>query len=358
MEVEFDRTGFKFVVRFAAQFTLIYFLVSFSSNLFFDNIYGDHGYALEVGKENLASVISHETSSADNPAITLGFVGDIMLDRGVWQVVSINGRGDFKFIFERSQEELNNLDLLFGNLEGPVSDKGRDLGALYSFRMNPDVIDALLYAGFSVLSLANNHAGDWGEEALRDSINRLGRAGISHVGAGLSAEEAYKPLVFDVDGFKVAILAFTESTGIYEGGNIALAREEKVRESIQSAQNTDIADFIVAYFHFGDEYQREPNERQRKLSYAAVDSGADLVIGSHSHVTQSAEKYKDSLIVYSLGNFVFDQYFSDETMRGWLLKVFIGSDGEVVGMKLCDVFINPLFQPVVLSCNPAVDFYK
>jgi len=81
-----------------------------------------------------------------------------------------------------------------------------------------------------------------------------------------------------------------------------------------------------------------------------------LVVGSHPHVTQGMEKYKEGFIFYSLGNFVFDQYFSDETMRGWLLKVSVESDGEVSNLELCDAFINSLFQPAILPCKSVLNF--
>ncbi|MDO8569793.1 MAG: CapA family protein [bacterium] len=357
MEEKFDSTGFKFVVKFIGQFVLLYFMTSFLSGFVFGKIYEEREYVFEVDQENLATVRSPEVFLDKKlPPIILGFVGDIMLDRGVEDVTLSNGGGDFKFVFKRVEKELNNIDLLFGNLEGPISDKGSDLGALYSFRMNPNAVEGLLYAGFDVLSMANNHVGDWGEEAIGDSVSRLKNSGIETVGAGFSQEEAYQPVIVGVGGLKVAFLSFTESAGIYRGSNIALTTEAKVRESVASLKEANLADFIVVSFHFGDEYEKESNERQKKLSYAAVDSGADLVVGSHPHVTQDMEKYKEGYIFYSLGNFVFDQYFSDETMRGWLLKVFVESDGEVSQLEVCDVFINSLFQPVILPCHPVFNF--
>lgn len=344
MKSSFDKEGFKFTVEFISWVFLLYVLVSFSSDLVFGNM--DFG-------EAQASIISSEISAEGKVSlITLGFVGDIMLDRGVESAVSSHGGNDFKFIFKRVETELNNLDFLFGNLEGPVSDKGVEQGALYSFRMRPPAIEGLLYAGFDILSLSNNHTGDWGEIALKDTIGRLKTAGIAVVGAGSSAEEAYAPVIIDIKGVKTAYLSFTESAGIYKGESVALATDAKVKESVEWLKRSDQADFIVVHFHFGDEYQDKPNERQNKLSRLAVDSGADLVVGSHPHVTQTVEKYKDGIIVYSLGNFVFDQYFSDETMRGWLLKTHL-KNGKISLVEFCDVSINLLFQPVIIACKSA-----
>ena len=353
----FDSAGFKFVVKFFGQFVLLYFMTSFLSGFIFGKIYEDKNYISGASQENLATVINSEILAVKKPPpIVLGFVGDIMLDRGVEDVILSIGVGDFKFIFNRAEKELSDINLLSGNLEGPVSDKGRDLGSLFSFRMNPDATEGLLYAGFDVLSIANNHVGDWGVDAIVDSVNRLKSSGIETVGAGLSQGDAYRPVIVKVEGIKVAFLSFTESAGIYRGLNVALATEERVRENVSSIKNANLADFIVVYFHFGDEYEKAPNERQKKLAHTAVDSGAHLVVGSHPHVTQSIEKYKESYIFYSLGNFVFDQYFSDETMLGWLLKVFIEKDGEVSNLELCDVSINSLFQPVILLCHSVFNF--
>ncbi len=354
---KFDNTGFKFVVKFIGQFILLYFVTSFLSGFVFSKIYEDKEHIFGVDQENLAAVASQEVLlTKKSPSVVLGFVGDIMLDREVEDVVLSIGKGDFKFVFDRAKQKLNNLDLLSGNLEGPISDKGRDLGSLYSFRMNPDATLGLVYAGFDVLSIANNHTGDWGEEAIGDSIYRLKSFGIETVGAGFSQEEAYQPAIVEVGGLKIAFLSFTESTGIYRGSNVALATEAKVKKNIASLKETYPTDFIVVYFHFGDEYQKESNDKQKQLAHAAVDAGAHLVVGSHPHVTQGMEKYKTGFIFYSLGNFVFDQYFSNETMRGELLQVFVESDGKVSNLELCDVFINSLFQPTILPCHPVLNF--
>lgn len=354
MNFELDKKRLGFTVRFIVKFTLAYFIVSFASPILFDFTYAGESSSLEIENRNLATVASG--SIAKDESISLGFVGDVMLDRGIEQIVSSYGGGDFSFSFERVYRELNEFDILFGNLEGVVSDKGKDLGAPYSFRANPEAIESLKFAGFDVLSLANNHAGDWGEESLEDAMKRLDEAGIGYAGAGFPASDSYKPYVLERKGIKVAYFSFTESTGMYDGNHIALAREERVKESIGSFLEANGADFIVAYFHFGEEYQRKSNARQKSLSRAAIDAGANLVIGSHPHVTQDIEKYKEGLIIYSLGNFIFDQYFSEETMQGWLLEVSLEYGGRINGVKICNIFINPLFQPIIFSCVPVLGF--
>ncbi len=123
-----------------------------------------------------------------SPTLTLTFVGDIMLDRGVLYSAKKNGQGNFDWLFE-DIPELAQADILYGNLEGPLSDQGRDLGNLYSFRMDPAALPALEAASFDVLQIANNHIGDWGREAMVDTISRLSQAGIVSVGGGENKAE-------------------------------------------------------------------------------------------------------------------------------------------------------------------------
>ncbi|KKT13410.1 MAG: Poly-gamma-glutamate biosynthesis protein, partial [Parcubacteria group bacterium GW2011_GWC1_43_30] len=187
MEWTFDRVGFKFVVKFVGQFVLFYFLTSFLSNFVFSNIYEDREYVSENVHENLAVVINQDIlPDKKQQTVVLGFVGDIMLDRGVEDVVLSNGGGDFKFVFNRAEEELNNVDLLIGNLEGPISSRGKNVGSAYSFRMDTRVVGGLKFAGFDALSVANNHSGDWGKEAFSDTLSILREANIIPVGATTS----------------------------------------------------------------------------------------------------------------------------------------------------------------------------
>src|SRR3989344_2626200 len=134
MEWKFDSTGFKFVVKFIGQLVLLYFLTAFFSSFIFSNIYENREYILENGRENLATVINQDVLlDKKQQTVVLGFVGDIMLDRGVEDVVLSNGGGGFKFVFNRAAEELNRVDLLIGNLEGPISSRGKNVGSAYSF---------------------------------------------------------------------------------------------------------------------------------------------------------------------------------------------------------------------------------
>ena len=269
-------------------------------------------------------VKSPEVSIEDNPNIKLAFVGDIMLDRGVKGSVYRNFGGDYGELFNKVGFKLRNYDFLFGNLEGPVSDKGVDGGNIYSFRMEPVVVPALKEAGFDGFSLDNNHVLNFGVLALQDTKTRLIENSFY-----IAGEKN-----FVLGGVKFVILPFNE----FDNLNL-----EQMKIAIVNAKL--INDFVITYFHFGDEYAPEPNEYQKTVARLAIDSGADLVIGTHPHVIQTTELHKDKNIIYSLGNFIFDQNFSKETMEGGLLEVEVNPDTKLIEkVILKKVLLNSKFQ--------------
>jgi len=281
--------------------------------------------------------------------ITLGFVGDIMLDRNVEKIILTEANGDFNFPFTYIGDKLSAYDFMFGNLEGAVSDKGEDQGSLYSFRMDTKAISALKNAGFDILSVANNHAADWGSDAMYDTLRRLDGMGFRYVGGGFNVLNAYRPKIVDIDGTRIAYLAFSQFESGNLEGNVTLAHlgEDILKKSLKDIRQE--ADVVIVSMHFGDEYEPLPNDYQKHIARLAIDSGADLVVGHHPHVVQPVEKYGRGYIAYSLGNFIFDQNFSEETMQGLLLEATIQSR-EIVGVKEIPFCMNDYFQPI-LECK-------
>ena len=281
------------------------------------------------------------------PSFVLMFVGDIMLDRGVRGMVYKKGEGDYSFPFLKIQPYFQEADLLFGNLESMISDKGTDIGGLYSFRAEPEAVQGLIYAGFDIVSVANNHVFDYGRQAMEDTFLRLEKAGISYAGGGFTEEQAYSPVIKELEDIKIAFLAYTNLASPYwtaqgERSGISLLEEERMKEDIEKAAKQ--ADLVVVSFHYGQEYQPEPDSFQVSVSRAAIEAGADLIIGHHPHVIQPLEEYQQGHIAYSLGNFVFDQAFSAETMEGLILKVVVkeGKISEVIPVR---IKMNQYFQP-------------
>jgi len=290
----------------------------------------------------------------EEKTITLILVGDIMLDRGVEYMVEKQGNGDFRFPFLKITDELKGVNLLFGNLEGVISDKGIKVGSIYSFRANPKAIEGLSFAGFNLLSLANNHAFDYTRKALEDCLVKLNNTGIAYVGAGFTENEAYSPFVKEIEGTKIAFSAYTnlgpeawKATETNSG--IAWISEREINKIKEDIKNTkEKADILIVSLHSGEEYSNEPTLFQIDFSKMAIDAGADLVVGHHPHVIQRNEKYKNGWIFYSLGNFIFDQGFSEKTMRGQILEVII-KDKEIKEIIPKEIKINNFFQPEILE---------
>ena len=276
-------------------------------------------------------------------------VGDVMLDRGVEYMVNKKAEGDFKFPFFEIEKDLKEADLLFGNLEGPVSNKGRRVGSIYSFRMNPEVISGLEYAGFDILSLANNHMFDYERVALEDTMNILDQAGIEYVGAGVDEEEAFSLKIKELNNTRIGFLAYTdlgsESWRAQERTGMAWVEEDdlgRIKEDVRKAKMK--VDVLFVSFHSGNEYSLEPDDFQKKLSRSCIDAGADMVLGHHPHVIQPLEHYENGWIAYSLGNFVFDQNFSEETMKGLLLEIIL-VNGRIKEVKSREFRSSDDFQP-------------
>jgi len=300
-------------------------------------------------KQALPGFISQELKKEVQVKVFL--VGDIMLDRGVeWYIRQNN---DWRFPFLKIADELKKADLVFGNLEGPISDKGERVGSIYSFRADPKVIEGLTYAGFDILSLANNHMLDYQRVALEDTMARLKENGIDYIGAGLNREEAFSVKIKEIKGTKIGFLGYTNlGPEVWSAGEdyagvawISWDDIERIKEDIKRAKEK--VDVLIISLHAGQEYSEELTVFQKSFVQNVIEAGADLVVGHHPHVVQQFIKHKHGWIAYSLGNFVFDQGFSEETMRGRLLKVIIENKKikQVIPVK---IQLNQFFQPEIL----------
>jgi poly-gamma-glutamate synthesis protein (capsule biosynthesis protein) len=222
--------------------------------------------------------------------------------------------------------------------------------------MDPSVIPVMAGAGIDILSVANNHVGDYGRASYVDTLARLKENEILYTGGGNNASEAETPTIIEKYGMKIGFLGFSDVGPEWmkaeeDKPGLLLANNPRFSEIIENASKQ--VDFLVVSFHFGDEYKDKHNQRQETLAHKAVDAGAKLVIGSHPHVIEDTEIYskKDctqssctSLIAYSLGNFIFDQSFSEKTMQGMLLQIKLSSDGSM-SMQKNIVKLNKVFQP-------------
>ena len=290
--------------------------------------------------------------SGDNSESQVLFiaVGDIMLSRGVQYKIDTEGQGDFLFPFLKIAPELNTADVVFGNLEGPISDKGDKVGSAYSFRAKPEVIAGLVFAGFDVLSLANNHMFDYQRVSLEETMRFLAGAGIDYIGAGFNEQEAFSLKIKEAKGVKIGFLAYTDLgspnwRASKDRPGIAWIDDNQLEEVKQNVgQAVSKVDILVVSLHSGEEYSKAPTDFQISFAKACIDSGASLVIEHHPHVVQRLEQYRDGWIAYSLGNFVFDQYFSEDTMESVILRAEI-QDRKIKAVSLEKVQLNKNYQP-------------
>ena len=299
----------------------------------------------------LNNVLPVASDGVEEPTVLL-FVGDIMLDRGV--ELYIRQYDDWKWPFLNVKDIFEEADFVFGNLESVISDKGEKVGSIYSFRADPKTMEGLVFSGIDIVSVANNHSIDYGAEAFVDSLKRLKEVGIAYVGGGTTRNEAETVVVKVVKGVKIGMVAYSaKGSPLWQAGEnspgiswMDSSRLAQLKQDIETAKQ--YVDIMIVSFHFGEEYQIEPSATQQLLSRAAIDAGADLVVGHHSHVVQPLKQYKDGWIAYSLGNFIFDQGFSPETMEGMLLKVEVENEG-IVSITPLRVNISKEFQAAIFN---------
>lgn len=244
-------------------------------------------------------------------AVRLLFAGDVYLSDHVLEAYDAAGGID-GVLSQGYQAEIQAADYFVTNEEFPFSTRGTPApDKQFTFRVHPEKVKLMQEMGIDLVTLANNHALDYGRDAMLDTIDTLDHAGIRHVGAGKNLAEAQKPAIVELNGRTFAFIgatrvypeadwaAGTDSAGMFSAydGGAALAEEVKAAKRQ--------ADYVIAYVHWGIEREEMPNEVQKSIAHRLVDAGADLVVGAHPHVLQGLEYYQGVPIAYSLGNFVF-----------------------------------------------------
>jgi poly-gamma-glutamate synthesis protein (capsule biosynthesis protein) len=255
------------------------------------------------------------STATPEPVVRFMAVGDVMLARSIGERILAQGPGT---AFAGVHETLQRAELLAVNLECVISEVGEPAPKAYVFRAPTAAVEALAGAGVDVVSLANNHAYDYGAAAVDDMLPRLLERGIVPVGAGANEAAAHAPANVTRNGVRVAFLAYVDVpvegggfdtrtwTAGPETAGVAWAEAGRIGQDVAAARRG--ADVVVVMLHFGLEGRPEETASQRELARAAVDAGAALVLGAHPHVLQRTERYNGGLIAYSLGNFVFDGF--------------------------------------------------
>ena len=282
--------------------------------------------------------------------LVINAVGDIML---AGSAVADLKRFGYDYPFAACSAELKKGDLAVGNLEAPIARHGTEFtDKRFRFRADPRSAGALKRAGFSVLTLANNHMMDFGASALRETINYLDRNGILHTGAGETSAAARRPVFVRTKEGTVAFLAYSltfpeEFYAAAARPGTAPGHAGQVREDIARAKAA--ADYVVVSFHWGSEGATSPQPYQVRAAHAAIDAGADLVLGHHPHVLQGIERYRKGIIFYSLGNFAFGS-LSRTATQSVIARITL--DDGVRGVELVPLNVNNCevrFQPRPLT---------
>lgn len=308
--------------------------------------------AVFISWNSESSYFSEKSSGLDflqSKKLSLAFVGDIMLSRDIGKLIAAHGP---EFPFVNVKKEIAGYDITFGNLENPVSTKGKNMGSMYSFRADPATLTGLSDAGFDIVSFANNHVFDYGPEAFLDSITNITKVGILVSGAGKSKAEAHAPVIISKNGVKVAFLSYSQfASASQQKGDLgfAVAGIDTNTLVIDIARAKDMgANIVITSFHWGDEYEKVHNAYQERIARAAIDAGADLVVGHHPHVIQDTEWYKGKFIAYSLGNFIFDQNFSNDTREGGVLDVHV-ENKAISSVLIKKVHFSKDYQPFFVT---------
>ncbi len=286
--------------------------------------------------------------AAEPPECTLLAVGDINLGRKAGKIIL---DGDVDFAFEKVRDIISGADIAFANLESTISDQnGVTKRGVWRFTAPPAAADSLANAGFDIVSLANNHVWDFGEDALFETQLHLDRVGIKYTGTGQDLDSAYTPAMFEVNGIKIAFFAVTNifNYGIYPDHDafdyLAWLDMERLSQAIADVRDT--VDIVVVSAHWDREYKDRPWDSTVDLAHEIADSGADIILGHHPHVPQGIEIYNDTFIIYSLGNFAFHQTTKESIWkkRSIILILTLTKDG-VKSYEMIPVVCG--FQPEV-----------
>jgi poly-gamma-glutamate synthesis protein (capsule biosynthesis protein) len=304
------------------------------------------------------------TGEEPGTVVTATIVGDIMLGRAVGD--HLQQVGDPAAALRPMARRLSSADITVGNFESTLSDDGVPTQGTDSFSSNPNVLRGLRLAGFDALSLANNHVGDYGEEALRTTLRRFDASSIRRFGAGRNLDDARLPYIVEVDGIRTGFLA-TDSIGESPAATATspgtnrldmpprtgpLDRSALRRVAGDVRRLAERVDTVVVVPHWGTQYTYVPEPSQHRVARVLARAGADLVVGGHPHWVQGWEQVDDTAVVHSLGNFVFDMDFSRETQEGVILEV-VTWDGRVLAVEPVPYVIGGDFAPRVAGAARA-----
>lgn len=271
-----------------------------------------------------------------NDRTTILFTGDIMLGRSV--MGEAIDRNDYLYPFRNVQSFLSNADITFGNLENAVIKKcPRQYKGSFSFCTTPEIAKGLQESGVDVLTLANNHSYNFGVDGFEETKKILSDMGIKSIGWG-NLE------MLEKNGLKFGFLGFDYVTS-----------QKNVESDLNLIKDSNSkVDVLIVSPHWGEEYKAVANSFQINLAKRMVENGADLIIGHHPHWVQNYEEINGVPVYYSLGNFIFDQMWSEETKKGLVVKVTVDKDKKIVKREEFMSYIPKIGQPMVVYSSDSL----
>jgi poly-gamma-glutamate synthesis protein (capsule biosynthesis protein) len=311
--------------------------------------------------QDAAARLNDALAQAERPPIRITFTGDLIPARCVYD--QMRRLGDWTAPFHTIGERLRSADLTIGSLDAAISGRGQPIGCreTYSLLAPPEVVPGLVAGGFDLLSVATNHvkdcgaSGPCGDATFLDTLSLLRAAGIGPAGGGPNLAEARRPVVLTAGGVRFAFLAYDDVAAYYHATETAAGTapldEATLAADIQSA--LALADVVVVLPQWGEEYTPNPTERQQRIAALAIDSGATLVVGNHPHVVQAAAPSGDRYVAYALGNLVFDQDWSQETMEGVVLETTFHGP-RLVAVRFVPYQIERRVEPVPMAGDAAL----
>lgn len=287
--------------------------------------------AEEKPAESMEDTKTADSEVSDNN-VTMAFTGDVLLTG--YLLTQYDKSGIEGILQNELLEEIKNADIAMINEEFPFSTRGTPMqDKQYTFRIEPERVSVFKDMGVDIVTLANNHALDYGQDALVDTFDTLNKAGIKYAGAGNNNEEAKELKTFELKGKTIGILAASrvipvpEWTAGTSPGMFTTYDPTGLINEITAAREK--CDSVIVYVHWGIEKSEYPEEYQRELAKKYIDAGADMVVGAHPHVLQGIEYYNGKPVIYSLGNFIF----GSQIAKTVLLKVNIDEDNQL-GLSL------------------------
>ncbi|MFA5777248.1 MAG: CapA family protein [Parcubacteria group bacterium] len=288
------------------------------------------GVSLNNSASKVREKALNKTQEIVTKEVSVLFVGDLMFDRYIREIAVKRGSD---FIFEKISSFLKESDFIVANLEGPITDnKSVSVGTIpgekghLSFTFDKSLAETLYKQNIKLVNLGNNHILNFGNSGLLQTENYLKESNIDYFGDPENNEKNY--IIKEINGIKIGFVSYNQFGKSAEG---TVDDIKNIRGKV---------DIIAIYGHWGKEYEKNPSDNIKNLAHSFIDAGADLIIGSHPHVIQSAEDYKGKKIYYSLGNFIFDQYFSTETQKGLAVRVKINPDNKNLEFQETALFMD------------------